>query len=138
MKFSRQMIMIIAFVLFLFFALGLSSATVSPYHPDNLFKRDFVYEPFTQLTPAVFVNNPPPTPPSKDSKKKVEGFEGLMSSPYGEEKPLDIYSTAKGDLTCQSVGMYNSKGPLCLDENQKKMLQTRGANATGRPFEIGH
>lgn len=136
MKFSIKMIVRIVFVLFLFFSLSFSCATVSPYHPDNLFKREFVYEPFTELTPAVFVNNPPPTV-AKDSKK-VEGFEGLQSSPYGEDKPLDIYSSAKGDLTCQSVGMYNSKGPLCLDETQKKMLQTRGANATGRPFEIGH
>lgn len=135
MKISRQMIMIIAFALFLFFALGCSCATVSPYHPDNLFKREFVYEPFTELTPAVFVNNP--LPEEKKDAKKVEGFEGLLSAPYGEEKPLDIYSSAKGDLTCQSVGMYNSRGPLCLDENQKRMLQTRGANASGRPFEIG-
>ena len=70
--------------------------------------------------------------------KKVEGFQGLQSSPIAEEKPIDTFSKNTGSLTCPSYGYYNSKGQLCLDDAQVRLLKTRGANSTGRADEIGH
>ena len=69
--------------------------------------------------------------------KKVDGFGSLFCSPTAPAEKLDIYSQAKGDLNCESLGLYNSKGPLCLDENMKRMLSTRGANAVGGFGQIG-
>ena len=71
--------------------------------------------------------------------KKVGGFPGygVFCSPSSKPENIDIYSKAKGDLSCESLGYYNSKGQLCLDENMKRMLTTRGANATGGNGQIG-
>jgi hypothetical protein len=71
--------------------------------------------------------------------KRVNGFSknGVFCSPLSKPESIDIYSKAKGDLTCESLGLYNSKGQLCLDENMKRMLTTRGANAVGGNGQIG-
>jgi len=69
---------------------------------------------------------------------KVNGVDGLVCSPTGEPaNPKDIYSEAKGSLDCQSYGLTNSKGFLCLNEEQKKMYTTRGGNASGGAGDIG-
>ena len=72
---------------------------------------------------------------------KVEGFQGILSHPesINSIKTLDTYYNAKGDNNCfnQSSGLSNSKGPLCLDDMQKKMLQTRGGNAKSGEAQIG-
>ena len=77
--------------------------------------------------------------PDDSQCKKVNGFSkhGVFCTPYSQSEKLDIYSEAKGDITCDSMGLYNSKGPLCLDDNMKRMLQTRGANAQGGFGQIG-
>jgi len=77
--------------------------------------------------------------PDNSQCKKVNGFPGygVFCTPYTESEKIDIYSEAKGDINCESMGLYNSKGPLCLDANMKKMLGTRGANATGGFGQIG-
>jgi hypothetical protein len=77
--------------------------------------------------------------PDSEQCKKVSGFPGygVFCTPTSPAEKVDIYSHAKGDLTCESVGLYNSKGPLCLDDNMRKMLQTRGANAQGGFGQIG-
>ena len=60
-----------------------------------------------------------------------------VSSQYGTEKSLDIYSRAKGDLNCEAGPYTNSMGYLCMDDNQKQALQTRGYNQTGSNMQIG-
>jgi hypothetical protein len=71
--------------------------------------------------------------------KKVDGFpgHGVFCTPSSKPDNIDIYSQAKGDLACESLGYYNSRGQLCLDDNMKRMLYTRGANATGGNGQIG-
>jgi len=69
--------------------------------------------------------------------KKVYGFDGLFCNPENVDKSLDIYATAQGKLDCNGSGLTNSKGSLCLDNNQKKMLQTRGGNNKVSDAEIG-
>ena len=77
--------------------------------------------------------------PDSSQCKKVDGFPGygVFCTPYSQSEKLDIYSEAKGDINCENLGLYNSRGPLCLDANMKRMLQTRGANAQGGFGQIG-
>jgi hypothetical protein len=67
------------------------------------------------------------------SIQRVKNMQGLFGSPDLPSK-LDIYSDAKGSLSeecaLKSHGLSNSKGYLCLDQNQMKMLSTRGGNQT--------
>jgi hypothetical protein len=69
-------------------------------------------------------------------KKKVEGFSGLLSSPYGTESNIDVFSQLNSSKTCTSSPYSNSQGYLCLDANASKLLQTRGGNATGGNGQI--
>jgi hypothetical protein len=66
-----------------------------------------------------------------------KGF-GVFCTPNGGLDQIDIFSQAKGDITCNnSSGYHNSKGPLCLDENMIQQLKTRGSNATGGQIGSG-
>ena len=139
MKFNTNyFIVFIVFVIVLLISLGYGCSKVSPYHKDNLFPRYFNYEGFEPLSPADFDSsstlkaNTVTTP-----VVKVEGFEGLMSSPYGDNMMLDIYSQAKGSPTCTPSTYSNSTGYLCMDEKQKQLLTSRGGNSTGKGSEIG-
>ena len=152
MKITNDMVFIgIILFIFMFLSLGMSCASVSPYHKDNLFPRNFVFEPLSNYEPMVTYSEyqsgeQPASVQHHDQvqkqqqqpAKKVEGFHGLQSSPISEEKPIDTFSKNSGSLTCPSYGYYNSKGQLCMDDAQVQLLKTRGANATGRSDEIGH
>jgi hypothetical protein len=59
---------------------------------------------------------------------KIEGFQGLQTAPYAEEKPIDIYSQTKGDMECPANPYSNSKGYLCMNEGEINLLKTRGGN----------
>ena len=71
--------------------------------------------------------------------KKVSGFtkNGVFCGPLSKPESIDIYSKAKGDIFCNGLGYFNSRGSLCMDENMKRMLVTRGANAVGGNGQIG-
>lgn len=71
--------------------------------------------------------------------KKVSGFtkNGVFCTPLSNPESIDIYSKAKGDIHCDGLGYFNSRGSLCMDENMKQMLATRGANANGGNGQIG-
>ena len=43
---------------------------------------------------------------------------------------IDMFADAPGKLTCKS-SLSNSKGPLCLTDEHKKLLTTRGGNMSG-------
>ena len=70
--------------------------------------------------------------PNSCSCRKISGFNGLFcDSNKDPNNPVDIYSTAQGSSECKSYGYHNSRGFLCLDDNQKRLLTTRGGNASG-------
>ena len=76
---------------------------------------------------------------SNQDCKKVSGFDGqgVFCNPQSNyENKIDIYSEAEGSLQCGGNGYYNSKGGLCLNENQVNQLRTRGGNSTGSPSII--
>ena len=73
-----------------------------------------------------------------------EGFEGALphlrpENSTSEEKMLDIFSQVEGKLSCGPISsqLHNSRGGLCLNADQHKILQTRGGNATGGDSQIG-
>lgn len=59
---------------------------------------------------------------------KINGFDGLMSSPGAIQNLNEIYVGTKSNSTCKSYGYTNSTGNLCLNANQIKLLSTRGGN----------
>ena len=75
--------------------------------------------------------------PANTECKKVSGFDGLFCVPTMPEKKLDTFSDNSSSLTCQSSGLSNSKGPLCLTKEQIGLLSTRGQNISGRDSQIG-
>jgi hypothetical protein len=108
---------------------------------DPLMYSNAYNEGFT--TPTDYTTYP--TNVAMDSEKKLEispsvsangchrifGTNGLACSPVTADNvnPMDTYSQSGGSLSCQSYGMSNSRGFLCLDENQRKLYTTRGGNA---------
>ena len=79
------------------------------------------------------------TPSSSSASTVKESFTNIQSSTYGTDTPLDPFSGTPGKIECDggSSGLHNSMGGLCLSDTQKKLLQTRGGNATGGGFQIG-
>lgn len=78
--------------------------------------------------------------PVSAGPKAVSGFEGVgvFNTPeVATKEKLDIYSQAQGSLTVDGYGLYNSQGPLILDDNMKRMLQTRGGNISGASSSLG-
>ena len=123
-----------------------SCATIIPYNAADAFTKNYPYEGFANLDYSS--NNDHKSMDSYNQGivntgptecEKVYGFDGLFCKPYIADNQVDIYSNSKGDPTCygSSSGLSNSKGSLCLDANQKAMLQTRGGNATGKDSQNG-
>lgn len=68
--------------------------------------------------------------PTGQRVSKMDGLFGPVNN-----KVIDSYSKAKGGLNeeCmqRSSGLSNSQGYLCLDDEQIKLLRTRGGNQSG-------
>jgi hypothetical protein len=58
----------------------------------------------------------------------VKGFKGLMTHPGSSATIGGIHEGTKSDSKCKSYGYTTSKGNLCLNDNQIKLLSTRGGN----------
>jgi len=69
---------------------------------------------------------------------KVEGF-ALQPSPYNAPKMLDRYGKTPGDPSCfgKSMGYSRSTGPLCFNDEDLKLLTTRGGNMGSCDSVIG-
>uniref|UniRef100_A0A6C0HZP6 Uncharacterized protein n=1 Tax=viral metagenome TaxID=1070528 RepID=A0A6C0HZP6_9ZZZZ len=119
-----------------------SVKSYSPYMPTKY----AAYEGYQNLEYSDATTNKSmdnDTHTNNDSSKKcinLTGWNGygVFCTPNGGLDQIDIYSQAKGDVSCKkSSGYHNSKGGLCLDEKMLGLLQTRGANATGGYSQIG-
>lgn len=60
---------------------------------------------------------------------KVWGLNGLFCEPGGADTLIDVFYSAKSDMTCQGSGYSKGQGNLCLDKTQNKLLTSRGGNA---------
>ena len=58
---------------------------------------------------------------------------GLFCSPLSSDVDnLDKFADAEGRLSCtDNSGLSNSKGGLCLTDDHRRLLSTRGGNSTG-------
>lgn len=76
-----------------------------------------------------------------DESSKTESFATLNGTSYASVDPqtIDIFSSAVGSPTCvnKSSGLSNSTGSLCLTDNMKAMLHTRGGNSSDVDSQIG-
>lgn len=75
--------------------------------------------------------------PKKDPKM-VEGF-ALRPAPFDDSQMLDRYSHTPSGSQCfgKSSGYSNSLGPLCMSDEDARMLSTRGGNLSGSDSVIG-
>ena len=74
-----------------------------------------------------------------DAIVNKSGTEGFTGSNYTANSfILDQFSSAVGAPSCvgKSSGLSNSTGPLCLSDDQKRLLQTRGGNASSGESKI--
>jgi len=60
---------------------------------------------------------------------KVWGLNGLFCQPGGADTLIDVFYSAKSDMTCPGSGYSKGQGNLCLDKTQNKLLTSRGGNA---------
>lgn len=59
---------------------------------------------------------------------KVGSYYGLLSSHSAPSQKLDVFLDTPPKPNCVSSGLVNSAGPLCLNDEQYKLLTTRGGN----------
>jgi hypothetical protein len=84
--------------------------------------NEYKYEGFSNISETNIGNK---------SCEKVKGFDGLICSADSKYTPIDTISNSKGCNNCKYNGYTNSKGNICLDATQIKLLTTRGGNASG-------
>jgi len=121
---------------------------VMPYNTVLFRNMGNTYEGFdtslspAEITPTTVTNEF--TIQSQQNISTIDGINSLFSSPYLTENDetsknvhIDTYSLDKGSSTCQGYGYFNSGGALCMTDEQKRSLTTRGGNSTGRDSQIG-
>ena len=129
-------------VLVILLTISCACSEYKPYSPSEIFSKNFAYEGFEGGEmggdePSMM--NEEKEMDEEEEGKATEGFQGLQSSPYVDEKPIDVFSSVKGSLECgkNSSNLHNSRGGLCLSTEQLNLLKTRGMNSTGGDFQIG-
>lgn len=98
-----------------------ASSYFSPYHPLNYFSREY---PFEGFEPQGDKHT------NKDGSEDyvVSGMPGYYAAPNSEKK-LDDISTKKGSKDIQPTNLTTTTGWINVDDNMKKMFETRGGNA---------
>ena len=142
---------IVILVLLIVASLLLNNYNYVPANEMDVFTRNYPYEGFQSYKEtnnkteySSYPNNENLDSYSqweinnaKNMCYKVSGTNGLVCSPHNDTIPKDIYSESKGSLDCDSYGLMNSKGFLCLNDKQKTLYTTRGGNASGGGGDIG-
>ncbi len=152
MKFDLfNILVIILFVLILSCATMFSCSTFIPHSTDSIFEKHSKFEGFQnnnnkldyasndKQNDAMDLNKENVIESSGESTcKQVFGFDGLYCEPKENPHMVDKIGTAKGSAKCvgKSYGLTDSMGGLCLNENQAKLLTTRGGNASTGDIEI--
>jgi hypothetical protein len=141
MKFGIEYIVVIAlfFILISTLTTWAASSNYRPYSSDTLFPKQYPYEGFrSMLEYTTYPNNGSIDSFNKNNisqasmpnYEKVKAF-GLVSSTSAVEMPLNDFGNDKGSPACEQSIYSNSGGFLCLTSEQKKLLKTRGGNASG-------
>jgi hypothetical protein len=130
MKISVFSILFILLCLFVIISsITMSCSSYKPYSPEMMYSAGTL--PYANANEGFRNNDYSTYDNSKtNSCDNVNGFNGLLCGPDdSSQNPNEIFSKVKGDLNCKSYGYTNSRGNLCFDENQIKLLSTRGGNA---------
>ena len=121
----------IIFILVICSSLFVSCNAVSPIYMDTVFKKHSDFENFennsmNEYSKHMIVSQ-------EAGCKKVHGMNGLFCSPLSSDVDnLDKFADAEGKLSCtDNSGLSNSKGGLCLTDDHRRLLSTRGGNSTG-------
>jgi hypothetical protein len=148
-KSTKTNLLILVGALVLIILYSLSSTSIIPYSRTKL--NMYTYEGYENNeatptpTPENLPSSAPTVPPNpttsvptatsnadSNKPKKTEGFEGLQGSALAaQSSSIDYFSTLPAGNQCELGPYSNSKGYICLDENAKRMLSTRGGNAQG-------
>jgi len=98
-----------------------ASSYYSPYHPLNYFSREY---PFEGFEPQCDKNV------NKDGSVDyaVDGMPGFYGSPESNKK-IDEISTKKGSKDIRPTNLTTTTGWIDVDDEMKKMFETRGGNA---------
>lgn len=146
MKISLFSVLLTILIILLFLTIFASCSQVVPYSRDGIFTNMYPYsEGFASA--SEYTNYPDNNPmdsykryeiaPTNDNCKKYMGFNGLLCSPDAPVNPVDIYSQSQGEPSCKDLGYSNSRGFLCMNDEQVRLLTTRGGNAAGGDMQIG-
>lgn len=141
MKFSLFSVLFTILIILLFLTTFASCSQVVPYSRDGVLNMYPYTEGFTEYTTSDNNNSIDSytqynIASSKDNQ--YMSFNGLVSSPDNIKlNPNDIYSQAQGEPSCKSYGYSNSRGFLCMNPEQIRLLTTRGGNSSGADFQIG-
>lgn len=69
--------------------------------------------------------------------KRVWGYNGLFCNPETADKLIDPFFNSGSSMNCEGSGITKSSGNVCLNEQQRRLLTTRGGNASGGDAQIG-
>ena len=134
MKFSTSTILVsVAFVFIVFISLYGGCNNFQPYSFGNSSLQGHPYEGFssTGYPDNALIDSMTIEKSAITDKTRIKGFDGLYGATTLDDSSIDIFSKAQGKGDCQSYGLMNSKGYLCLDATQKALLTSRGGNASG-------
>ena len=136
MKIHLPTLLIIGlFLLLALLSFLLSCPSVQPYSPEMMYNGMYPYEGFRNNESSTSYPDYKIIDDGRmdevSSLKKITGFTGLLSSPNHNAEPNDFLSKAQGSPNCRShsYGYTNSRGFLCMNPEQVKLLMTRGGNA---------
>lgn len=131
MKSYNKLVTLVVVLVVVIFATSIySCCSFKPYSVNNIFSNKFSkYENMA----------------NKEEEKKeedMEGFQGMSDetiyASVNDNAPIDSFSKLEGSLSSEGcAGLTNSQGPLVCNDEQKKLLSTRGGNATGVADQIG-
>lgn len=62
--------------------------------------------------------------------KRVWGYNGLFCSPETGDKLFDPFFGSGSSMSCEGSGITKSGGNVCLNAEQRRLLTTRGGNAS--------
>jgi hypothetical protein len=151
MKFNTTILLAIVVFVIIILSTACGCSKFVPYNSAGAFSKEYAYEGFdTVHNPTEYstktVHGALDTYNSflisrdADACKKIYGFDGLYCKPYEADKRIDPFADTKGSADCigSSSGLSNSQGGLCLNDQQKQLLLTRGGNAAAPDSQIGH
>jgi hypothetical protein len=146
-----NILVIVLFILVIASVTMMSCTKVQPHYQDTIFKKHSDFEGFKANREILDYSNKESNSAMDTNKqhlindpqagcKKIFGFEGIFCTPVTESAKIDTIGASKGSLECvgKSSGLSNSMGGLCLDQNQIKLLGTRGGNKGGYTDDIAN